>query len=177
MNIRKKHQTEIRYFYPDVHSSRLASLFFRCLLVRQMPPDATAILLCIGTDRITGDCLGPMTGTRLQDASCPFPVFGTLQHPVHAINLPAVLHKLQHSFRNPFFIVVDAAVGAENTVGSVAISPTAILPGAGISRPLLPVGDISITGIIGEKNTGDISCIRLFLVDRLARYIEEVLLL
>ncbi len=45
-------------------------------------------LLCIGTDRGTGDCLGPYVGHRLSSFCFPgIYVYGTLVQPVHALNL------------------------------------------------------------------------------------------
>lgn len=46
------------------------------------------ILVCIGTDRSTGDALGPLVGTKLEQVGITnFQVFGTLDEPVHALNL------------------------------------------------------------------------------------------
>ena len=46
------------------------------------------ILVCIGTDRSTGDALGPLVGTKLEQVGIKnFQVFGTLDEPVHALNL------------------------------------------------------------------------------------------
>lgn len=52
------------------------------------------ILLCIGTDRSTGDCLGPLVGYKLKalNTNDVF-IYGTLQNPVHAKNLKDVLKK------------------------------------------------------------------------------------
>ncbi|KUK35974.1 MAG: Putative sporulation protein, partial [Thermacetogenium phaeum] len=46
------------------------------------------VLLGIGTDRSTGDSLGPLVGSRVNElAPGLLPVFGTLDDPVHAVNL------------------------------------------------------------------------------------------
>ncbi|MBO1910904.1 DUF1256 domain-containing protein, partial [Microvirga sp. 3-52] len=46
------------------------------------------VFFCIGTDRSTGDSFGPLTGSRLTEFQAfPFPVFGTLESPLHALNL------------------------------------------------------------------------------------------
>ena len=47
-------------------------------------------VLCVGTDRSTGDALGPITGTLLAETgSDVMDVWGTLDDPVHAVNLDA----------------------------------------------------------------------------------------
>ena len=45
------------------------------------------IILCIGTDRVTGDSLGPLVGNQLLSSANNFIVYGNLEQPVHAINL------------------------------------------------------------------------------------------
>ena len=45
------------------------------------------ILVCIGTDR-SRNALGPLVGTKLEQVEITnFQVFGTLDDPVHALNL------------------------------------------------------------------------------------------
>lgn len=39
------------------------------------------VILCIGTDRLIGDSLGPITGSFLLRYGCPCPVYGTLMQP------------------------------------------------------------------------------------------------
>ncbi|MDF2725961.1 MAG: sporulation protein, partial [Paenibacillus sp.] len=48
------------------------------------------VFVCIGTDRSTGDALGPLTGTLLVEAGYA-QVIGTLDHPCDASNLTARL--------------------------------------------------------------------------------------
>ena len=56
------------------------------------------VFCCIGTDRSTGDALGPMTGSFLtQLVSFPFQVVGTLDNPLHALNLEETVAELKES--------------------------------------------------------------------------------
>jgi hypothetical protein len=52
------------------------------------------VILCIGTDRATGDCLGPLVGNHLKTNLPNICVFGTLEHPVHALNLEETLETI-----------------------------------------------------------------------------------
>ena len=46
------------------------------------------VFVCIGTDRSTGDSLGPLIGTLLVEKNIhPFHVYGSLENPIHALNL------------------------------------------------------------------------------------------
>ena len=61
----------------------------------------TPIILCIGTDRATGDCLGPLVGEQLLNYSETFHVMGCLSAPVHALNIHDALHDIRNNYENP----------------------------------------------------------------------------
>ena len=76
------------------------------------PPGSELVCLCIGTDRSTGDSLGPLVGTMLEKMAIPsLRIYGTLDEPVHAVNLRAKLAELRRSLTNPRIIAVDACLG------------------------------------------------------------------
>src|SRR5699024_5721660 len=67
------------------------------------------IVLCIGTDRSTGDSLGPLTGTIFnQMKPSHVKIYGTLHQPVHAANLKESISNIYKTYRDPFIIAVDA---------------------------------------------------------------------
>ena len=104
--------------------------------------------MCIGTDRSTGDALGPLVGERLHNM-CPYAeVMGNLENPVHAGNLVKVLDHIQTTYKNPFIIAVDASLGRSENVGTIKIAPGTLKPGAGVNKKLPPVGDFHITGVV-----------------------------
>lgn len=107
------------------------------------------VIVCIGTDRSTGDCLGPLVGTKLtEDYRSPLDVFGTLDKPVHATNLNEYIEEINNNYSNPFIIAVDACLGSISSVGYVNICPGALRPGAGVNKDLTPLGKLHITGIV-----------------------------
>ena len=86
----RKKDAEVYYINERSRSAseELASLFSYCIqkdgrMFREL------VFLCIGSDRITGDSLGPLIGYQLSPyCSRIFHVYGTLDDPVHALNLP-----------------------------------------------------------------------------------------
>lgn len=106
------------------------------------------VILCIGTDRSTGDALGPLTGSRLRSLHRYPHVFGTLDDPVHATNLPAALRDIGVAFVNPYIVAVDACLGHLESVGCVTVGRGPLRPGAAVNKELPPVGDAFITGIV-----------------------------
>src|SRR5699024_9392103 len=78
------------------------------------------VIICIGTDRSTGDALGPLTGTFLQEKGLKhFTVYGNLHEPVHATNLHTYINKLYKYHQEPFVIAVDACLGKRTSVGHI----------------------------------------------------------
>ncbi|AGK56182.1 MAG: sporulation protein YyaC [Bacillus sp. (in: firmicutes)] len=107
------------------------------------------VFVCIGTDRSTGDSLGPLVGTLLEEkAVSPFFVYGTLENPIHAVNLKDQLSDIHEKHTDPFIIGIDACLGRLKSVGVIQVSDGPVKPGAGVNKDLPEVGDIHITGIV-----------------------------
>lgn len=135
------------------------------------------IFLCIGTDRSTGDSLGPLIGYKLKKIrGKQMKIFGTLERPVHAINLGDYIYFLERAFPDAVIVAVDASVGNAEHIGYVTLGRGALRPGLGVSKDLKAVGDIHITGIVGTCGNFDpavLQSIRLSLVMNLADCISE----
>ncbi|AEF18391.1 sporulation protein YyaC [Thermoanaerobacterium xylanolyticum LX-11] len=107
------------------------------------------VIVCIGTDRSTGDSLGPIVGYKLKNYfSDKIGIYGTLNEPVHAKNLNETLNKINKVHKNPFIVAVDACLGSLNHVGCISIGEGSIKPGAGVSKDLPPIGNMYVTGIV-----------------------------
>ncbi|SHG95999.1 spore protease YyaC [Tepidibacter thalassicus] len=109
------------------------------------------IILCIGTDRCTGDSLGPLIGYKLERRIKGYNnvfLYGTLDEPVHAKNLEETINLINISHKKPFVIAVDACLGSINRIGCIKVSNEPLKPGAGVNKTLPSVGDISILGIV-----------------------------
>ncbi|SHH98995.1 spore protease YyaC [Clostridium grantii] len=126
------------------------------------------VLICIGTDRSTGDSLGPLVGEKLKFLKRQgFALFGTLENPVHAKNLRQTLDNINILYQNPFVIAVDASLGTADEVGNIVIKNTPLFPGSALDKNLPPVGDISIKGIVNVSGTLDFMVLqntRLYIV-------------
>ncbi|BAU26283.1 putative sporulation protein YyaC [Aneurinibacillus soli] len=107
------------------------------------------IVFCIGTDRSTGDALGPIVGSNLEKMyTNHITVYGTLESPVHAVNLQETIEHVQRKHTNPLIIAVDACLGQLNSVGKITVAHGPIKPGAGVKKQLPEVGTFHITGIV-----------------------------
>jgi len=144
-------------------------------------PQREVVVVCIGTDRSTGDSLGPLVGSYLQkNSQLACPTYGTVDHPVHAINLEETLNEIYRDFHQPFIVGVDACLGQLSSVGCIQVGYGPVRPGAGVNKQLPPVGDIHVTGIVnvgGFMEYFVLQNTRLSLVMKMAEIISRSLYL
>lgn len=135
------------------------------------------LILCIGTDRSTGDSLGPLIGYQLRQKGLRYiTVLGTLNRPVHAMNLEETLRHLERYYPDHLIVAVDASVGMTSHVGCITLGRGALKPGLGVSKELQAVGDLFITGIVcgcGNYDPMMLQSIRLSMVMRMAECVSE----
>lgn len=130
-------------------------------------------ILCIGTDKSSGDSFGPFVGTFInQKRLTNFEAYGNLEHPVHNRNIVEYIEKLQKKYK--FIIAIDCAMGKSESIGKIQVNQGPIRPGSGIGLNLPSVGEISISGVVGiwgvdrEMTLSLLNSVRLNLVIRMA---------
>lgn len=138
------------------------------------------VILCIGTDRLIGDCLGPFAGTLLKKYAREYlPVYGTLDNTVHALNLSTVNEQINKKHPDRTVIAVDASLGSKEHIGSVFVRTGSLSPGAGVHKNLPHTGNIAITGIVGASSSQpylDLQTVRLSTISSMAEYICRCIL-
>lgn len=152
--------------------SRL-SLAFEEMLGLHGAATRPVVFACIGTDRSTGDALGPLVGQKLQrlgmDAN---KVIGTLEDPLHAMNMADRLAPVLSAPTKPLVVAIDAALGPLASVGSIAVREGGLRPGQGVGKDLPEIGEMSITATVNVRALGldaqVLQSTRLFLVQQMA---------
>ena len=127
------------------------------------------VLVCIGSDRATGDCLGPIVGHKLA-RFC-----STHKNSLHPKNLEATLQFIHSCYKNALIIAIDASLGVVEHVGYITLGEGALCPGVGVDKNLPEVGDIFITGIVNLSGFGSqmlLQTTHLNLVMQLADFIS-----
>jgi putative sporulation protein YyaC len=166
----------------NVNSSSLtACIKIRNYLSSELQPilknNRPIIFLCIGSDRSTGDSLGPLVGHKLQYLSRNnIYVYGTLENPIHAKNIATTLDKINCKFINPYIIAIDSCLGSMNNIGKIFIQKKPLMPGLALNKKLPPVGEMSITGIVNISSSFDFLVLqntRLHIVMNLAESISR----
>ncbi|MFP7298424.1 spore protease YyaC [Neobacillus niacini] len=135
------------------------------------------VFVCIGTDRSTGDSLGPLVGTLLEEKDLSsFYVYGTLDQPIHAVNLSERLQEISIKHHDPYIIGIDACLGRMKNVGVIQVGDGPVKPGAGVNKELPAVGNIHITGIVNVSGFMEFFVLqntRLNLVMKMAKTIAN----
>jgi putative sporulation protein YyaC len=146
---------------------------------RLKPYEDELVILCIGTDRSTGDALGPLVGSKLKSqAEQLLHVYGTLEEPVHAVNLSEKLEQIQGIHQQATIIAIDACLGQFSNVGNINVADGPLKPGAGVKKDLPSVGTFHITGIVnvgGFMEYFVLQNTRLYIVMRMADIIAAAL--
>ncbi|WP_186431133.1 spore protease YyaC [Clostridium sp. BSD9I1] len=137
----------------------------------------TIVVLCIGSDRSTGDSLGPLVGHKLKFLTREnFYIYGNLENPVHAKNLCETIEEIHMKFKNPYIIAIDACLGSIQNIGKVCVEEKPLSPGSAMNKNLPEIGDLSITGIVNISGSLEFMVLqntRLYTVMQLAETISE----
>lgn len=137
------------------------------------------VIVCIGTDRCIGDCLGPLVGTLLKYKNFPLPVYGTVTEPIHALNMEKKLDEINNIYPFANIIGIDACLGEKSSIGEIQVRDYPVHPGKGVGKVLPDVGKISIIGIVDSNENNELftsNNIRLNLIISMANVIADALI-
>lgn len=168
------------HFGDPLSSSQLA------ITLAGLPLKPHIDIVCVGTDRSTGDSLGPFIGTALmkrqEEGILPahIRISGTIDEPVHALNLAETIDKIEMEGRDSTIIAIDACLGRMKSIGYISIKKGPLHPGTGVSKQLPTVGDYHIIGVVNVAGFMEhvvLQNTRLSLVIQMADVITEALTL
>ena len=109
------------------------------------------IFLCIGTNRVIGDCFGPLVGSKLKHFFSQeenIEVIGDIENIVSIKNVYSIINQIQEE--EAFVIAIDAALSCNNRIGTIIVNQNKMNIGSGIKKENLYIGDISIKGIVAK---------------------------
>lgn len=138
------------------------------------------IVFNVGSDLTIGDSLGPFIGTLLEYRDVNIRIMGTLDNPIHAINVEEHIKYVKKHYQNSFILATDAALGDADDIGDVVLRNKPIRPGAGVGRKLNEIGDYSIVGVVSKKTLGfkGLTNTRISFVMQIAKKIvDEIIIL
>lgn len=130
--------------------------------------------VCIGTDRSTGDCLGPLLGTALEKRGFNH-IIGTLAEPCDATNLETRLASIPEDH---IVIAIDACLGQPAMVGRYVVSCQPLQPAESVGGGLPAVGHYSVAAVVnvsGPKPYSTLQMTSLYKVMQMAEQIETAI--
>lgn len=131
--------------------------------------------LCIGTDRSSGDSLGPWVGTLLMEQGFTR-VVGTLEFPCDADSLPKLVPKLDEMGT---IVAIDACLGRSENVGAYFVKNGPLVPAQSVGRSFGAIGSYSIAAIvnaISPKPYWTLQSTSLFRVMGMAKEISDLII-
>lgn len=170
------------YYFNSNDCASIGAMYHRLaeLLERDNAFMQPLVIMCIGSDRSTGDSLGPIIGYKLQRFTYKnVHIYGSLQEPVNAGNLASAIKNIHKTYHNPYIIAIDASLGQPEHIGYVTLGTGALKPGLGVKKELPEVGDLHITGIVNtmnEMNSILLQTTRLSSIMAIADFITTVLI-
>lgn len=129
-------------------------------------------IICIGTDRSTGDSFAPFVGSLLQERGYEN-VIGTIDYPVHGVNLEERIKEIPEG---NLVLAIDSCLGMKSNIGKLFLNSGKLQPGAALGKNLNCVGDFNIKGVVNvttddaEINYKLLGATRLSSVLKMARY-------
>lgn len=136
------------------------------------------VFVCIGTNKLIADSLGPRVGEKLERYFKENPmvqVLGTMKNPVHFKNANIVLKKLEET-KKKNIILVDSALAFEAPIGDTYIGRGGIELGKAYGKSFYFPGILNFKTVIEnrkEKVDWKVEQMEL-LAQRVSRKIENV---
>ncbi|PKK95794.1 MAG: spore protease YyaC [Tenericutes bacterium HGW-Tenericutes-4] len=105
------------------------------------------IILCLGSDKVIADCLGPLVGHLLtKQYKIDAIVYGTLGRSIDKQNLEVYYNHITKTHKNKKILVIDASLGELEKFGTIQIKKGGLLSHG--NNYVKPLGDVVITGIV-----------------------------
>lgn len=169
--------------YSEYENTYLKSVLYNYLKSHNIKI-SDILILCIGTDRSTGDSYGPMIGTILREkAKYDYSVLGTLDTPIHNLNYDEYAKRIKSNkeLQNKFIIAIDSTISrnlSEDDIGLITINKNQFTPGAAKGEDehngKLEF-DVSILGTVA-MNFNDVSAARLSDIIDMAHVTSTIIL-
>ena len=132
------------------------------------------VIVCVGSDLVLGDSLGPLVGTMLIKKNMCAYVYGTLCAPITAKEILCARTHLKMLHPNSFIVAIDAAVGNSDDIGLIKVTDKGLKPGLGVDKNLGTIGDCGIIGVVAEKSLKNYNLFNLTRLNLIYKMAEQI---
>lgn len=119
-------------------------------LNKYVEKDREIIFFCIGTDRVIGDCVGPITGSLLKSKYGNKNIYGDLEENLTYENIEDKLNEVNLKHNNPYIIAIDAALSSNEDIGKFYVDDKGINYRKSLNSKNLKIGDVGIKVVVGK---------------------------
>lgn len=110
-------------------------------------------ILCVGTNKIIGDSIGPIIGSNLKHMENDFMhVFGTTCNPLDFYNARNIINNLYENYEKPYIITIDAALSDKNRKGEIVLNKGFIKIGKALDRSICFYSNTNINCVVGKNS-------------------------
>ena len=142
------------------------------------------IFICIGTNKIVGDSLGPIVGEILKQnlKKKNVSIIGDLKENVNIKNISKYIKYIENNYTKPYIISIDSALSKTIAPENVFIIKKGLIPGSALKKESKEIGNISIKGIVGRydknslKNFYNLKTVDYKLILRFSKNISKIIL-
>jgi putative sporulation protein YyaC len=115
------------------------------------------VILCVGTNSVIGDSLGPKVGDLLiKRYNIDAFVYGKTSLPVNGLNYSQYLIHIKNHHPDSIIIAVDACLGTKCEIGKIKYTFNGLRAGAALNKKLDRIGHLTILGIVAEKSNNNL---------------------
>ena len=108
-------------------------------------------VLCIGTNSIIGDSVGPIVGTFLKPLENDnLKIYGDMQNTLNFENARSIINDIYRNYEKPYIITVDAALSSSKVVGDIVLSKGYIKIGKALEKSICFYSNINIKCVVGK---------------------------
>lgn len=114
------------------------------------------VILCVGTNKLVGDSVGPIVGqklTRLLNKKENIKIYGNTKKNLNLKNAKQVLEEINRIYSKPFIITIDATLGPKEIIETIIISKGELEIGEALGHSIKYFSNINIKAIVGEYQT------------------------
>ena len=162
----------MQFFLDNDESKKKFSLMLAGEIMCELP-----IFVCIGSDRVVSDMIGPLTAEiMVKKYNIEAYVYGRLHNPIIAKNIKSAFRFLEKNYPNRQIIVVDAGIGNLSDIGSVKLNKGGCIPAGAFGGNKVVYGDVSIMAMVSMLGINEktfLSCAKFNVIYNLAQNLAE----
>ena len=128
------------------------------------------VFLCLGTDRIVGDCLAPLTAEYLRKKEIPYYIYGGLNSPITAKNCEFACDFIRTMHPTSILVLIDSmATRSQANLGDIVITNEYY----GAINLLNITPDLCVYGVTSLLKGSMLNCARLRNVEYIAQILSQ----